>query len=201
MKILKGVWIVISVLLLYGYGYAQGRDSASSASLHESGSEIVSEQPPPETAETEDSDITSRVPDISDAVIKLEVIDRTAGRSLTAHQIQTITYKIIEQFARHNPSVIISAEARGEIAGVLRVNIDVFRLGNKAQRFWLGFGAGKAHFRITTEWLDGETFNIVDTRNYQRFGAKSVRSDSAIEQRMIGLIAHYCREFVSGMIN
>ncbi|TLD41716.1 MAG: hypothetical protein JETT_2011 [Candidatus Jettenia ecosi] len=134
-------------------------------------------------------------------VLKLEVIDRTAGESLSKEQLLTIRNEIIKQINDKYPTIKIANAEMGEIGATLRIFVDVFTAGNRALRFWIGFGSGKAHMRMTAEWLEGDLSYVKDSELYQRFGAASLRSGQSIEIQMTQLIGQYSVQFLSKYIN
>lgn len=88
-----------------------------------------------------------------------------------------------------------------KIGATLRIFVDVFTAGNRALRFWVGFGSGKAHMRMTIEWLEGDLSHVKDSELYQRFGAASLRGGQSIEIQMAQLIGQYSVQFISKHIN
>lgn len=134
-------------------------------------------------------------------VLKLEVVDRTAGESLSKEQLLTIRNEIIKQINSKYPMIKIANAEMAKIGATLRIFVDVFTAGNRALRFWVGFGAGKAHMRMTAEWLEGDLSYVKDSELYQRFGAASLRSGQSIEIQMAQLIGQYSVQFISKHIN
>lgn len=138
-----------------------------------------------------------QIPQETVFLLKLEVVDRTAGQSMPEERLQNIKNEIIRQVKDKYPTVkILDAETK-QSNTVLRVYVDVFTAGNRALRFWIGFGAGKAHMKMTAEWIEGSPPQIKDTKEYQRFGAASLRSGQTIELQMAELIGQYAVEFMS----
>ncbi|MDN3513038.1 MAG: DUF4410 domain-containing protein [Candidatus Brocadia sp.] len=134
-------------------------------------------------------------------LLKLDVVDRTSGQSLTKEQLLTIRNEIIKQIKDKYPNVKIANEEIEKRSATLRVFVDVFTAGNRALRFWVGFGAGKAHMRMTADWLEGNYSLVKDSEVYQRFGAASLRSGQSIEIQMTQLIGQYSVQFISRHIN
>lgn len=134
-------------------------------------------------------------------LLKLDVVDRTSGQPLTKEQLLTIGNEIIKQIKDKYPKVKIANEEIEKKSATLRVFVDVFTAGNRALRFWVGFGAGKAHMRMTADWLEGDYSQVKDSEVYQRFGAASLRSGQSIEIQMTQLIGQYSVQFISRHIN
>ena len=134
-------------------------------------------------------------------LLKLDVVDRTSGQSLTKEQLLTIGNEIIKQIKDKYPNVKIANEEIEKKIATLRVFVDVFTAGNRALRFWVGFGSGKAHMRMTADWLEGNYSLVKDSEVYQRFGAASLRSGQSIEIQMTQLIGQYSVQFISRHIN
>lgn len=133
----------------------------------------------------------------NNVLLKLELVDRTAGQSLPEEKFQMIKDEIIKQIGSKFSKVKIVTEENVQTNIALRVFVDVFTSGNRTLRFWVGFGAGKAHMRIKTEWLEGSPFQIKDSNEYQRFGAASLRGGQTIEMQMADLIGQYAVDFIS----
>ncbi len=129
--------------------------------------------------------------------LRVEVVDRTAGQSLTPRKIKLIKENIIESIGAKYTQVEIITEDGEQGDAILRVYIDVFTAGNRAVRFWVGFGAGKAHMKIMAQWLEGDAAEVKGSREYQKFGALSLRSGGSIENQMAILIGRYSTEFAS----
>lgn len=132
--------------------------------------------------------------------IRIEVVDRTAGQSLKPEHRAAITEEIIKRAREFNNAIEISNREDEEVSGILRANIDVFDSGNRALRFWVGLGAGKAHLRFTAQWLDGSTKQVNDSKVYQRFGAASLRTGEEIEKQMTELVGEYSQQFLSSHV-
>jgi len=147
-----------------------------------------------ESAEQRDA---KPIPNENTFILRLETIDRTAGQSLPQDDLQKINNEIISRIRTEYPAIKIISKETERANAILRVFIDVFTAGNRALRFWVGFGAGKAHMKITTEWLDEDSSEPSDSKQYQRFGAASLRSGETIERQMTELIGQYSAEFVS----
>jgi hypothetical protein len=130
-------------------------------------------------------------------VVRVEIADRTAGQSLSAEQRRAITEEIVKRVRAVSNAVEVSSHEGQSVQGIYRANIDVFTAGNRALRFWVGFGAGKAHLKFTAQWLDGATKQVQDSKEFQRFGAMSLRSGGEIEQQMTELIGEYSQEFLA----
>ena len=62
------------------------------------------------------------------------------NKSLTKEQLLTIRNEIIKQIKDKYPKVKIANEEIEEKIATLRVFVDVFTAGNRALRFWVGFG-------------------------------------------------------------
>jgi hypothetical protein len=133
-------------------------------------------------------------------LLKLEVIDRTAGQALAKEQLANIREEIIRQIKAKYPSLSLASAESEKADAVLKVYVDVFTAGNRALRFWIGFGAGKAHMKMTAEWLDGDPPQLKASKEYQRFGAASMKSGEDIELIMRELIGQYSVEFMDGNI-
>ncbi len=129
--------------------------------------------------------------------VRLEIIDRTAGKSIGNDKLAEIRSSITKYLNDELPDMIILPHESGEPLPTLRVNVDVFSAGNRALRFWVGFGSGKAHLRIEVEWLDGSSSTVVDSKVYQRLGAFSLRSGQTIEIMMTDLIGRYTADFAT----
>ena len=129
--------------------------------------------------------------------IRIEVVDRTEGKSLRPEQIREIENEVRTKILALSPAVEI-AQADGEkVAGVLRGNMEVFTAGNRGLRLWVGFGAGSARLKFTAQWLEGTGQEPADSKDYQRFGPGSMKSGGEIETQMAGLVGDYCKEFVA----
>ena len=104
---------------------------------------------------------------------------------------------MVKRLRAVNPRVVVATRADQPVDGILRANIEVFTAGNRALRFWVGFGAGKAHLRFTAQWLDSRTQALRASQEYQRFGAASMKGGGEIEQQMVELVGDYTQEFVA----
>ena len=133
-------------------------------------------------------------------LLKVEVVDKTAGQSLSKEQIDNITNEIVNSIKNKYPTVTISSNEPEKANAVLRIVVVVFTSGNRALRFWVGFGAGKAHMKITAEWLEGNPVQLKESKEYQRFGAGSLRGGETIEMQMRELIGQYSVEFIANHI-
>ncbi|RJQ51675.1 MAG: DUF4410 domain-containing protein [Nitrospiraceae bacterium] len=161
---------------------------------------LISNLPAAEILDNEIKDVQTAIQE-NISLLKLEVVDRTAGNALPKDDLSAIEKEIIKHINNKFPSIkVISGEA-DKTNVTLRVFIDVFTAGNRALRFWVGLGAGKAHMRMTAEWLEGTPPQLKDSKEYQRFGAASLRSGESIELQMTELIGRYSTEFVSKNIN
>ncbi len=129
--------------------------------------------------------------------LRVEVVDRTAGQSLAPTHRAAIEAEIVKRLHTVNPRLIVATRADERVDGILRANIEVFTAGNRALRFWVGFGAGKAHLKFTAQWLDPGTQTARASEEYQRFGAASLRTGGEIEQQMVELVGDYTQEFIA----
>jgi hypothetical protein len=73
---------------------------------------------------------------------------------------------------------------------VLSVKVVLFTPGNRALRFWVGFGAGAAKLAFTCELYDGQG-NLRDRQDFKRYGAASLRSGETIGAGMEQMIVDY----------
>lgn len=129
--------------------------------------------------------------------IRIEVVDATESKYLKPEQIQEMANDIRTKILALSPTVQIAQTDDEKVESVLRAKIAVFTAGNRALRFWVGFGAGSARLNFTAEWLDETGGKMIESKQYERFGPGSMKSGGEIEKQMTGLVGDYCREFAA----
>lgn len=114
--------------------------------------------------------------------------DATAGSVVGQVRLQEIYDRIVKKI-KDNPKLSCAAD-KNQAAYVLDIRIYEFTAGNRALRFWVGFGAGSAKLHFVCKLKDAHGV-VVDEQAFQRFGAASLRTGQEIEEQMKNLIIDY----------
>ena len=114
--------------------------------------------------------------------------DRTAGQMVNPQILSEIRNTINERISKNSQLKLASSKESADY--ILNIKINVFTAGNRAARFWIGCGLGAAHLNFICELLNKEG-KVLDSQNFQRFGAFSLRSGPELIQQMQNLIIDY----------
>jgi len=122
--------------------------------------------------------------EIKGGVFVNPIEDLAAGQMISNEIYDSIISRI------KNSGKYSLTEDKNRASYILNIKIMQFTTGNRAARFWVGFGAGAAKFHILCQLIDSNG-KIVDEQNFQRFGTESLRSGPALEKQMEDLIIDY----------
>lgn len=139
-------------------------------------------------------DIQTKV-DLREAVFFVDNIeDFSEGRYLDTNDISKTIVNGIKNEIK-NSSKYKLTEDKSTTDYVLHIKVFQFTPGNRALRFWVGFGAGAAKLTFDCQLFDNAG-NLVDTQKFQRFGAASLRSGNSIIEQMKHLIILYSSKWI-----
>lgn len=122
-----------------------------------------------------------------------EVIDETVGQALDPQVKQEVVETLNDKIIKSGRYEL--AQSDRDANYVLTIRVIQFTAGNRAARFWVGFGAGSAKLTFICELYDSEG-EMVDQRKFQRFGAASLRSGGTIIQQMKGILIEYSGQWI-----
>lgn len=116
------------------------------------------------------------------------VEDLTAGQVMDKEKTKEIYDAIVSRVKSSGKYSL--TEDKNKASYVFNIRMIEFTAGNRALRFWIGYGSGAAKLHFMCQLLDKDG-KVVDEQHFQRFGAASLRSGPAIIEQMKNLTIDY----------